>query len=367
MTNEAISALMEHLSNEARNSVHATFGMMDLLRDAVADQTLRTAADLGRSSADRLLCSLDDFRGLLSATPEQMGATEEFDLATCTGQIVEALNLTSGGHIVMEQNEVDANNVPSGFTQDRRAVEQILTRVLDTASKLSRNADVTVGFCGTASERRLLISSRNADLAIRLEQWLNTNLERASLHEPDDIPFGIAVMVAAKKLRAMGGSAELSSDSVWGSTLSIAFPSRNQDAVREIASVSPDALHILVAEDCDDNFALTELVLADERVHRAHDGYEAMTMLRKQRFDIVFMDVHMPGVDGYAAIRGIRDWETETGNARTPIVVLSSDDLETQRASVAQCGCSGFFRKPLRQADLANLLDRIKQARLQAA
>jgi CheY-like chemotaxis protein len=167
----------------------------------------------------------------------------------------------------------------------------------------------------------------------------------------------------------MGGSAELSSDSVWGSTVSMAFPSRNQhpSSVREIENVSPDALHILVAEDCDDNFALTELVLEDERVYRAHDGYEAVTMLRKQRFDIVFMDVHMPGLDGYAAIRGIREWETETGNARTPIVVLSSDDLETQRASVAQCGCSGFFRKPLRQADLANLLDRIKQARLQAA
>jgi CheY-like chemotaxis protein len=364
MTNEAISALLEHLSNEARNSVHASFGMMDLLRDAVADRTLRDAADLGRSSADRLLCSLDDFRDLLSATSESIGATEQFDLATCTGQIVEALNLTSGGHIVIEEN-----NVPSAFTQDRRAVEQILTRVLDTASKLSRTVDITVGFCGTASEPRLLISSRNADVAIRLNQWLNTNLDRASLHEPDDIPFGIAVMVAAKKLRAMGGSAELSSDSVWGSTVSMAFPSRNQhpSSVREIENVSPDALHILVAEDCDDNFALTELVLEDERVYRAHDGYEAVTMLRKQRFDIVFMDVHMPGLDGYAAIRGIREWETETGNARTPIVVLSSDDLETQRASVAQCGCSGFFRKPLRQADLANLLDRIKQARLQAA
>jgi hypothetical protein len=129
MTNEAISALLEHLSNEARNSVHASFGMMDLLRDAVADRTLRDAADLGRSSADRLLCSLDDFRDLLSATPESIGATEQFDLATCTGQIVEALNLTSGGHIVIEEN-----NVPSAFTQDRRAVEQFLTRVLDTAS-----------------------------------------------------------------------------------------------------------------------------------------------------------------------------------------------------------------------------------------
>jgi CheY-like chemotaxis protein len=295
-----------------------------------------------------------------------MGAAEEFDLATCAGQIVEALNLTSGGHIVLDTNHLDPNGASGALTQDRRTVEQMLTRVLDTASKLSGMAGVTVGFCGTASEPRMLISSPGADLASRLNQWLNADLERASLREPDDIPFGIVVMVAAKKLRAMGGSAELSSD---GCTVSIAFPSRNQhrSSVRQIENVSPDALHILVAEDCDDNFALTELVLENEHVYRAHDGHEAMAMLREQRFDIVFMDVHMPGLDGYAAIRGIREWETETGNARTPLVVLSSDDLETQRGAVAQCGCSGFFRKPLRQADLTNLLDRIKQARLQAA
>jgi CheY-like chemotaxis protein len=59
----------------------------------------------------------------------------------------------------------------------------------------------------------------------------------------------------------------------------------------------------------------------------------------------------------------MREWETETGNARTPIVVLSSDDLETQRRRAAQNGCSGFLRKPLRRSDLTNLLERVKQSR----
>jgi CheY-like chemotaxis protein len=68
----------------------------------------------------------------------------------------------------------------------------------------------------------------------------------------------------------------------------------------------------------------------------------------------------MPGMDGYAAIHAIRDWETQTGNARTPVVVLSSDDLETQRRSAARAGCSGFLRKPLRNGDLFEMLDRIK-------
>ena len=54
----------------------------------------------------------------------------------------------------------------------------------------------------------------------------------------------------------------------------------------------------------------------------------------------------------------MRDWETQTGNARTPIVVLSSDDLDTQMRNASQSGCSGFLRKPLDPIDLLDLLDR---------
>ena len=131
-----------------------------------------------------------------------------------------------------------------------------------------------------------------------------------------------------------------------------------------MADLRPEALSVLVAEDCDDSFALTEILLQDEHVWRARDGREALRIMQKQRFDVVFMDIHMPDMDGYSAIRSIREWETETANSRIPIVILSSDDLDTQRRSAAQCGCSGFLRKPLGQRELSNLLDRIKEARV---
>jgi len=79
------------------------------------------------------------------------------------------------------------------------------------------------------------------------------------------------------------------------------------------------------------------------------------------------MDIHMPGLDGYKAIRSMRDWETQTGNARTPIVVLSSDDLDTQMRSALQSGCSGFLRKPLDHHDFLDLLDSLKAARAVSA
>jgi CheY-like chemotaxis protein len=145
--------------------------------------------------------------------------------------------------------------------------------------------------------------------------------------------------------------------------LTISLPLQ-RETVSQVSSPTPNAvrtiLNVLVVEDCDESYALAELLLKNERLWRASDGAEAIDMVKRRRFDVVFMDVHLPGTDGYSAIRAIRDWETETGNARTPMVVLSADDVGTQVRSAAEAGCSGFLRKPVRKAEIAALLDRLK-------
>lgn len=372
MNNEAISAILEHLCNEARNSMHASFGVMDLLRDVLTDPAQRASIAIGRASADQLLRSIDDLRDLLSRAPLPSASVEEFDLTTYAAELIEVLNLASGKrrrHMLF-----DAPAGPLLLTQNRRAVEQVLSRVLDTAFKLTPVSDVHVRLTPRREEggARLAITIRDADLAVSLNRWVNAVLEEAVLQDPADVPFAVAVMVAGKRLRALGGGAELVHDAARHSALVLTFPALfqeigNQKLPPPVRETHTDALNILVAEDCDESFALIELELRHEQVRRARDGRDALHMIQRQRFDVVFMDVHMPGVDGYGAIRAMRDWETQTGNARTPIVVLSSDDVETQRQAAAQCGCSGFLRKPLHLSDLMNLLERLKLARMPVA
>jgi CheY-like chemotaxis protein len=135
------------------------------------------------------------------------------------------------------------------------------------------------------------------------------------------------------------------------------------DCCSEPAHQDKSGLSVLVAEDSDESFVLTEILLQKELVWRARDALEALHMMKAHRFDVVLMDVHMPGLDGYKAIHAMREWETGTGNGRTPIVVLSSDDLDTQMRSAAHSGCSGFLRKPLDPMDLLDLLDRLRNIR----
>jgi CheY-like chemotaxis protein len=367
MTNQAILAILNNLCNEARNSVHATFGLIELHRGTTAtDSSWQAGLEIGRASADRLLCSIDDVRDLLSNTPV-LDAVEEFDLSLCLGETIELMSLASreqANRIILQ-----APVEPLLVRQDRQAVEQVLTRILDAALKLARTGQVcvtsSVGPGGSGV--RFAIALPNSDLAAQLADCLNADPEQVVFKDDADVSFRVAVMVAGKRLRALGGTAEFTCVSGEPTCLAVYLPSQPDGSGRldrqHQHDPRRDPLNILLAEDSDDSYALSELLLRTENVWRAHTGLEAIDLVKMQRFDVVLMDVHMPGMDGYSAIRTIRDWETQTGNARTPIVVLSSDDLDTQQRSAAQSGCSGFLRKPLHNGDLPNLLARLKAAR----
>jgi CheY-like chemotaxis protein len=336
MTNEAISAILNYFYDETRSAS-------------------------GTASADRLLRFIDDARDLLAYPPGPPATMEEFDLPLCVSEIIEALSLASGKRV--KELVLNASGKSSLLTQDRRSVEQIVTRVLDTALKLAKagEAPLSLSLVGSEDRVRLAILICEPDLAVRLATWLNADPERVLLHDRGDIPFGVALMVAGKRLRMLGGAADLACDSEGRCTVALDLPSQAPARGKVTSSYSERlALNILVAEDNDESFALTSLVLRNEQVSRARDGQEALRMIQMHRFDVVFMDIHMPGMDGYDLIRSMRDWETQTGNARTPMVVLSSDNLETQQRSAAEFGCTGFLRKPLRRLDLMPLFDRLR-------
>jgi CheY-like chemotaxis protein len=371
MTNDAILDILNHLCNEARNSVHATFGVMDLLPNNSVDPAWQTYLDISRSSADRLLGSIDDFRDFFSSPVPASDTVEDFDLSLCLGETIELLNLASQNRASRVVLEAPVEAWP--VRQHRHSVEQALTRILDSTLKLTTAGDIRVSAATvtpmvSASDSGagvgFSITPPDPGLASRMADWLNADPEKVNFRDLPDMPVSLGVMVAGKALRSLGGTVRIACEPGVATHIAAFLPSlasENGKQCNEQGRTS--SLNVLLTEDCDESYALSELMLRKENVWRARDGQEAIDMVKKQRFDIVLMDVHMGGVDGYTAIQAIRDWETQSGNARTPIVVLSSDDLETQRQSAARAGCTGFLRKPLRNNDLPDLLDRIKGAR----
>jgi CheY-like chemotaxis protein len=124
----------------------------------------------------------------------------------------------------------------------------------------------------------------------------------------------------------------------------------------------PDrSLRVLVAEDVEDNRLLVELYLKDtiHEVVMVENGEQAVEAFRRQGpFDIVFMDIQMPEMDGYAATLAIRALEEREDRRRTPIVALTAHALQEQQSKSYQVGCDEHMTKPIRKNQLLQAMYR---------
>ncbi len=108
---------------------------------------------------------------------------------------------------------------------------------------------------------------------------------------------------------------------------------------------------LLVAEDSSANRMLMEFYLkkASVRLDFAEDGKEAVEMYRDNRYDVVFMDIQMPGMDGYAATQAIRAFEEQEGFASVPIIALTANAYAEDREKCLAAGCTDYLPKPAKK------------------
>jgi CheY-like chemotaxis protein len=119
-------------------------------------------------------------------------------------------------------------------------------------------------------------------------------------------------------------------------------------------------LRILLAEDCVESQELMALYVrgTPHTMDCAENGTSVVERFKEGGYDLVFMDLQMPGLDGYAATRAIRAWEELHGLPRVPIIVLTANtDGEAQRKSVL-AGCTGFVAKPVKEATVLGVIQR---------
>jgi CheY-like chemotaxis protein len=168
----------------------------------------------------------------------------------------------------------------------------------------------------------------------------------------------------------MGGEIGLLSRKGWGSTFHFDLPLEAALATGTVPQGTASAVcekwrldepaRILVAEDTADNRLLLEHYLRGEPVELrfAADGQEAVEVSRSHDFDLILMDIDMPGLDGYAATKVIRERQAEQGAVPTPIVALSAHAMrEAVRASL-DAGCVAHIAKPVERSTLLRTIHR---------
>ncbi|MBG3877932.1 response regulator, partial [Desulfovibrio oxamicus] len=119
-------------------------------------------------------------------------------------------------------------------------------------------------------------------------------------------------------------------------------------------------LSILLVEDSPSNRLLFSLYLRGRpcAITEVHNGEEGVAAFAGGRFDLVFMDIEMPVMDGYRATRAIRALEREQGLPPTPIIALTAHVVGEFRDDCAAAGCTGFLAKPFSRGELLRCMVR---------
>jgi CheY-like chemotaxis protein len=133
----------------------------------------------------------------------------------------------------------------------------------------------------------------------------------------------------------------------------------------DVIGPSDTALRVLLVDDLEANRELVRALLGVaglNAVEEASSGPQAISMAMRQPYDIILMDLQMPGMDGFAASRAIR--QLSQVNAATPIIALSANVLAEHVQEAEQAGMNDHVAKPIVPAQLFKVLNRWTGVRL---
>ncbi|WP_122858455.1 response regulator, partial [Pseudomonas viridiflava] len=127
------------------------------------------------------------------------------------------------------------------------------------------------------------------------------------------------------------------------------------DVVLPLSSRAP---RVLCVDDNPANLLLVQTLLEDmgAEVVAVDGGYAAVSAVQQEAFDLVLMDVQMPGMDGCQATEAIRAWETERNQTSLPIVALTAHAMANEKRSLLQSGMDDYLTKPISERQLAQVV-----------
>ena len=372
---EAKSEFLANMSHEVRTPLTGVIGFSGLLaqmpglpstadvylrRVAASGQALLTVVndilDFSKLEAGQLDLDpapfplrgfLDDVAGLFSAQAETKGLRMEIRLEAPAPEHVYA---------------------------DRARLQQVLANLLSNAIKFTDSGAIFIQARYVEAQQALEVSVSDtgagisAEAAGRLFQRF-TQADGSISRRYGGTGLGLSICRQLTEL--MGGRIDVVSAPGAGATFTFRVQAPAVDGTVEaetphdVIGSAEEALRVLLVDDLEVNRELVRALLGAaglDRVEEASSGPQAITMAVRQPYDIILMDLQMPGMDGFAATRTIR--QLSQLNAATPIIALSANVLAEHVQEAERAGMNDHVAKPIVPAQLFQVINRWAGVRL---
>ena len=394
----AKSEFLANMSHEIRTPLNGIIGMGQLLENARLNTEEKKYLRILQGASENLLALIND---ILDISKIEAGRVELEEVLFCPRSLIEDTTrfLAPQAHKKKLILDCDIQDELPFLKGDPVRIRQVIINLAGNAIKFTEKGHVKVKtlYCTDKMLRSkdikkrtdmayILLSIKDSGVGIPMDKW-ETIFATFSQADPSTTRrfggTGLGLAITRHLIELMQGRIWVESFEGIGSSFYCILPFKrvkdmNGDDVSKIRQeeakqkrrelLRTDAqkiLDILLVEDNPDNQMLFTAYLKKSlhKVHVVENGQAAVDILQKKNFDLVFMDIQMPILDGLSATRTIRQWEASENKQKetsqhTPIYALTAHAMKQEIENTSAAGCNGHISKPFKKEDIFDVINK---------